>query len=247
MADGGTAIVKDLKPGATEEDVSGADYLAWRDGHGCVQLLARIGSTLLLEDAGDASLLAYLDRQGDAAATRVMAAAVAELHQPAVAPVPEALQSLEQHFASLLLIGGRPGVDALLAAGAREARALLDEQLDVRPLHGDLHHENLLEARRGWLAIDPKGLLGDPAYDVANMFYNPLARDDLRRDPDRIRSMARAFADTLDREPATILRFAFAHACLSAAWHTEDGEAGKASRSLGVAAAIQRVMARRAI
>ena len=247
MADGGTAIVKDLKLGVTEEDVSGAGYLAWRDGHGCVRLMARSGSTLLLEDAGDASLLAYLDRHGDAAATSVMAAAVAELHQPAVAPVPEVLQSLEQHFASLLLIAGRPGVDPLFAAGAREARPLLDEQRDVRPLHGDLHHENLLLAPRGWLAIDPKGLIGDPAYDVANMFYNPLARDDLRRNPDRIRSMARAFAEALDREPATILRYAFAHACLSAAWHTEDGKAGKAAGSLGVAAAIQPLIERRAI
>ena len=46
-------------------------------------------------------------------------------------------------------------------------------------LHGDLHHENIMHGPRGWLAIDPKGVLGDPGFDAANMFYNPLDRDDL--------------------------------------------------------------------
>jgi streptomycin 6-kinase len=247
MADGGTAIVKDLKPTAVEEERSAADYLAWREGQGCVRLLARSGSTLLLEDAGQATLLAHLERHGDAAATGIMADAVTAIHRPARAPVPSGLQTLEERFASLLVIARRPDVDPLLVAGSRIARALLDDQRDVRPLHGDLHHENLLLAPRGWLAIDPKGLLGDPVYDVANMFYNPLARDDLRRDPDRIGSMAHAFAEVLDRDPSTILRYAFAHACLSAAWHTEDGDAAKASGSLGVAAAIQPLIERRAI
>ena len=244
LTDGGTAIVKDLKPIGAQEELRGADYLAWRDGHGCVRLLARSGSTLLLEDAGDTSLLAHLDRHGDDAATAIMAAVVAVIHGPGDGPIPSALEPLDERFASLLAIARRPGVDPLLVVGARVARELLDDQRDVRPLHGDLHHENLLRGARGWLAIDPKGLIGDPAYDVSNMFYNPLVRDDLRRDPMRIGSMARTFADLLDRDPVTVLRFAFAHACLSAAWHTEDRNAAKASRSLGVAAAIRAVLAR---
>ena len=34
-------------------------------------------------------------------------------------------------------------------------------------LHGDLHQFNILAARRrSWLAIDPKGLAGEPAYEI---------------------------------------------------------------------------------
>jgi len=109
-------------------------------------------------------------------------------------------------------------------------------------LHGDFHHENLLLGERGWLAIDPKGLIGDPAYDSANLFYNPLDRDDLRLDPVRIGAMASAVAPAVDREPATILRWAFAHACLSASWHTEDDDKDKAARSLAVARAVRSVL-----
>lgn len=41
-------------------------------------------------------------------------------------------------------------------------------------LDGDLHHFNILRAhRQPWLAIDPKGLVGDPAYEVGAFLYNP--------------------------------------------------------------------------
>jgi streptomycin 6-kinase len=34
-------------------------------------------------------------------------------------------------------------------------------------LHGDLHHENILAAEREpWLAIDPKGVVGEPARET---------------------------------------------------------------------------------
>jgi streptomycin 6-kinase len=57
-------------------------------------------------------------------------------------------------------------------------RALLDETLEMLDeitkaetprvlLHGDLHHKNILSARRErWLAIDPLPRVGDPAYDA---------------------------------------------------------------------------------
>ena len=41
-------------------------------------------------------------------------------------------------------------------------------------MHGDFHHHNILSSRRGWLAIDPKPMLGEPEYDVASFLWNPL-------------------------------------------------------------------------
>ncbi len=240
-AGAGTAVVKDLKPIGMEDELRGADYLAWRDGLGAVRLVARHGSTLLLEDAGDLTLLHHLDSHGDAAATAIFADVLRKLHAPADLPPPAVLHPLRDWFGSLFELA-RVSHDPLIARGAHTADALLGDQHDVRPLHGDLHHENILHAPRGWLAIDPKGLVGDAAYDSGNAFYNPLGRDDLRLDPDRIVGMAEALAAALDREPSTVLRWGLAHACLSASWHLEDGSAEKASRSLGVAAAIASVL-----
>jgi streptomycin 6-kinase len=244
LADGRTAIVKDLTPIGVEDELAGAAFLAWRDGRGAVRLLAREGTTLLLEDAGDRSVLEHLDRHGDAAATEVLAGVVTELHAGPRSPPPADLQPLEKHLASLFAAADadRDRHASPFVAAADLASSLLDLGRAPRPLHGDLHHDNVFAAPRGWLAIDPKGLFGDPAYDVANLFYNPLDRDDLRLDPTRIRSMARALADALDRDPADVLGWAIVDISLSAAWHTEDRRPDRVASDLRVVAAIRSVL-----
>jgi streptomycin 6-kinase len=58
-------------------------------------------------------------------------------------------------------------VDAALAA-LRE----LDHPETV--VHGDLHDANVLAGEREpWLAIDPKGVVGDPAYDAFTVIHSP--------------------------------------------------------------------------
>ena len=54
-------------------------------------------------------------------------------------------------------------------------RAELLSSIDQRVvLHGDLHHFNILRCDRGgWLAIDPKGLVGDRYFDVCQFLLNP--------------------------------------------------------------------------
>ncbi|EOR70454.1 aminoglycoside phosphotransferase family protein [Thermobifida fusca] len=48
------------------------------------------------------------------------------------------------------------------------ARTLAWEEENAVPLHGELHPGNILDGgvRRGLVAIDPRGCLGDPAYDA---------------------------------------------------------------------------------
>jgi streptomycin 6-kinase len=54
--------------------------------------------------------------------------------------------------------------------------------------------------------------------------------------------MAGIFAETLHRDVRTILRYAFAYGCLSAAWHEEDGNAKDRDDELAVAAAVRNVL-----
>src|SRR3546814_3749922 len=50
----------------------------------------------------------------------------------------------------------------ILARCAATARALLAESRGTGVLHGDIHHDNVLDfGPRGWLAIDPKRLVGE--------------------------------------------------------------------------------------
>ena len=85
---------------------------------------------------------------------------------------------------------------------------------ELRGLHGDLHHENIMFSSRGWLVIDPVGLVGEVGFGAANMFYDPADRDDLCLDPRRIAQMADAFSRALDVDPRRLLDRAYAYGCL---------------------------------
>jgi streptomycin 6-kinase len=119
---------------------------------------------------------------------------------------------------------------------------VLDDARDIRPLHGDLHHENIMHGPRGWLAIDPKGVIGDPCFDAANLFYNPLDREQLCCDPERIAQMAATLARSMNQDPRRLLDHAFAYGCLSAAWYGEDGgDAALQEGQCAIAEAIRAV------
>ncbi|YBV97782.1 3'-kinase [Phyllobacteriaceae bacterium JZ32] len=228
-------VVKKLKPAGMEE-LRGAHYLEWRNGHGAARLYDLKGTAMLLEYAGSYHLEEHLNAGKDAACIEIFGQVLAVLHTPSPSPVPADLQPLGKHFSGLFAVAAEKPIYAEAAALAKRLLATPHEAI---PLHGDIHHENIIESPRGWLAIDPHGLVGDAAFDAANIFYNPLDRDDLCLDMPRARRMAEHFAPVIHRHPAFILDYAFAYGCLSAAWHREDGNDVDEARELKIATALR--------
>lgn len=238
---GSPAIVKALKPfDDVGDELRGAHFLKWRDGEGSVRLLGRDGRKMLLEYGGERSLTAVLDTDGDDAATQIAAGVLQRLHHPSARPVPTQLQPLRERFSALFKRAGKQGGGLYREAGSLAA-SLLDTTRAALPLHGDLHHDNIVCGTRGWLSIDPKGLLGDPCFDAANLFYNPLDRDALCTDPQRIAGMAQSLSAAQNLDPRRVLDFALAYGCLSAAWHGEDGNAVDEQRELTIAEVVKSV------
>jgi streptomycin 6-kinase len=110
----------------------------------------------------------------------------------------------------------------------KKARKLRDELLQTsKPdvlLHGDLHHDNILQNGDDWLVIDPKGVIGEPAYDMAAFIRNPipelLTHDD---PPNIIHNRVTRFAEVLELPSQRILDWCFVQAVLSWVWAIEDG------------------------
>jgi streptomycin 6-kinase len=91
-------------------------------------------------------------------------------------------------------------------------------------LHGDLHHDNVLfDADRGWLAIDPKGVVGEIEYEVGAALRNPVERLELFVQASTIGRRVEHFARKLNVDPGRVLAWAFAQAVLAAIWVAEDG------------------------
>ncbi|MCP4419749.1 MAG: phosphotransferase, partial [Chloroflexi bacterium] len=91
-------------------------------------------------------------------------------------------------------------------------------------LHGDLHHFNILSSGAGWLAIDPKGITGEPAYEVGALLRNPMP--DIFNEPELGHITARRLdilAETLQLDRERLRQWSLAQAVLSAWWSYEDG------------------------
>jgi streptomycin 6-kinase len=88
-------------------------------------------------------------------------------------------------------------------------------------LHGDLHHENILyDDKKGWLAIDPKGVIGDPYFDLISFMTNHLLNKENPKGllEQRVKWISEGLL--LDRE--RLLKAAIAMSILSACWGLED-------------------------
>lgn len=223
--DGTSVIIKMLTADGLHE-VIGADYLRWANGNGAVRLIDQFDETLLLEAAGSMTLKDFWLIRGEEQATDRVVDLIKKLHGAAGGADISALTPLKRHFASLsnhqLEASGK--ASAALCFSRTIALDLLSEDQQNSVLHGDLHHENILHSDgRGWLAIDPQGLIGNPIYDCANVFGNPdgPALGEIVNAP-RAHYLATRFAALFRTEPSHVLRYAIAHAGLSLSWHLED-------------------------
>jgi streptomycin 6-kinase len=238
---GGTAILKLLNAVGQEDEAGGAVALDYWQGQGAVRLLRQDARAHLLEYADGADLAKRVRQGNDSEATQIIAGVLNQLHS-ASSPLPtDGLKPLPLWFRSLFHRAKQEHTEelaALFQQGAAVAEKLLADPREVRVLHGDIHHENIRhKAGRGWLAFDPKGLIGERTYDAANTLCNPHDLPELVLNENRLRSQAALLAREARLDEGRLLAYTFAYACLSASWSMEDG--GDATAALTIASMLR--------
>ncbi|QNE37619.1 aminoglycoside phosphotransferase family protein [Leifsonia shinshuensis] len=233
-----------LKLATVAEEAAGGRVLRWWNGRGAAPVLAAEGDALVLERAtgsGDLAALAASGPDGDDAATRILCRAALRLHAVTDRPRPHVLVGLPRWFAELFEHAqAHPHAHGgMFARAAATARGLLAAPEGDVVLHGDIHHGNVLDfADDGWLAIDPKHIHGDPAFDFANILCNPSAEVALA--PGRFERTVAVIAAETGIPERRMLRWALAWAGLSAAW--SERSAGDGSNAVGVGLRAMRAL-----
>jgi len=210
-----------LKLAFEPEERRGSGLMIWYAGEGAARGLEYDGAALLMERVTGPRSLGDMARSGaDDEATRLLCEVAATLHAPRDRPLPE-LVPLEPWFSALWPVAEARG--GLLGRAADAARVLLATERDRVVLHGDLHHGNVLDgAERGWLAIDPKGLHGERAFDFVNILRNPDIDTSLI--PGRFIRQIDVIAEAADLDRTRFLMWVVAFTGLSAAWIINDGQ-----------------------
>ncbi len=225
----GTEIV--LKVGVPcRELLTEAAALGLYDGRGAVRLLDHDAprGMLLLARVTPGEMLYEL--QCDPAATRTAATLMRQLWRtppaehafPSLAVWFKAFERFRQQYGA----GNGPFPPGLTARAERTFIELNESSGQSVLLHGDLHHGNILfAAAGGWMAIDPKGLCGDPGYEMGTFMLNQLPVG--AADAETLAVLAQrlmTFAAELQMERTRLARWAFCHAVLSALWSLEEAD-----------------------
>ncbi|MDX1614624.1 MAG: aminoglycoside phosphotransferase family protein [Candidatus Promineifilaceae bacterium] len=209
--------------------------LAHYDGRGAARLLAAepAWGALLLERLGPATPLREVsDDQATLAAAQVMEALwrpppesdEGERAFPSTADWAAAFEHLRKRYQ-----GGTGPLPTDLVQRAHELfEALLTDAAPAVLLHGDLHHDNILAAERApWLAIDPKGVFGEPAYEVGALVRNPIDRISLHSN---LRPLLNRRLDLLSErlglDRQRLWGWSLAQAMLAAVWSLEEADVG---------------------
>ncbi|KUJ68533.1 kinase [Streptomyces albus subsp. albus] len=114
----------------------------------------------------------------------------------------------------------RQVVDAAAATVRELGRAQPDSVI-----HGDLHAGNILRAdREPWLAVDPKGYVGDPAYDGGTLLKSRALTLLEAADPSKaVHRILDVFAEAAEVDRERVHRWAQLHAVQAAFWGRRHG------------------------
>lgn len=202
---------------------------------GCVELLDADPDQgiVILERLFPGETIHALSFENDDEATRIAASVMTKLWRPL--PAEHNFPTVERWSRGLQrLRDEHNGATGPLPAHLVErAEGIYRELFASAPppvlLHGDLHHANILSATRApYLAIDPKGVAGEPAYEVGPLFYNP--QPEIFHQPNLARVLKRrldVLAEYLPIDRERLLACAFAHSVLSAAWSVEENDSSE--------------------
>jgi streptomycin 6-kinase len=215
-----------LKVGKRPDDEwRSGEVLRAFEGRGTARVYEYLPGALLMERLSPATALVELSLTGrDDEATDILADVIGRMFPGEIGIACPTVQDWGKSFE----LHSSRTTTAVTRSLVLEAQQVFDElcrsQTNTGLLHGDLHHYNVLIDRdRGWLAIDPKGVIGEIEYEIGAALRNPVERTDRFADAAIVEKRLSRFASKLEIDSERALRWAFAQAVLAAIWELEDG------------------------
>jgi streptomycin 6-kinase len=190
-------------------------------GYGAVKVLAEDEGMLLLERSVPGTSLKSYFPDKEQESIEIVCGVMKKLHQASI-PEGHNFPHIKDWLKALDKDWNIPN------HYLQKARQLRDQLLKTAEpdvfLHGDLHHDNILQNGNDWVVIDPKGVIGEPAYEVAAFIRNLMPELLNHADvPNIIHNRVTRFAELLELPSQRILDWCFVQAVLSWVWAIEDG------------------------
>ena len=202
------------------------EILAAFGGKGAVRVLEHVEGAMLLERLIPGNQLVDLAIGGrDDEATEILANVI--LQMSSVDTPPDWIPTAEhwgRGFSQYLTSGDRQIRREFIERAQQLYADLSATQKRTRLLHGDLQHYNVLfDENRGWLAVDPKGVIGEVEYELGASLRNPGENVAHFFSVRTVTRRLEIYESILGIDIRRAFQWAFAQAVLSLVWSVEDG------------------------
>lgn len=204
--------------------INEAKALECYGGNGCVKLLAhdfiKHGMLLALIQPGTTvrSFFPEKDEQAVEFACQVMK----KLHARSVDSKSD-FPTMDQWLSLFDTLEVPEDLKKYVAKARELAQELKLSPQEQHLLHGDLHHDNILLSSSGsGIAIDPKGVIGEQAYEVGAFMCNPAELSAQSDFPAIIARRLDLFSKILDIEQDRLAKACYVRVILSACWIVQD-------------------------
>lgn len=225
ICENGNAVLKIALPLNNPEIQNEARFLQTTNGKGAVRLLKaeEICRAILLERAMPGANLKEVFHKNSEKAVEVAIETMRKILREA--PPNSMFLRLDDWFYNFFTKAQNTNFPFQFQ---KKARAFYEELSSNSKnkflIHGDLHHENILSAtREPFLAIDPKGMVGDIGYEISVFLNNHLwwlvGEPDLR---EKLNTAVRLFSEAFAIEPNHLRKWAYAQIILSAWWTFDE-------------------------
>ncbi len=198
--------------------------LQFYQGIGCVKLLDfdKAHNAMLLEAIEPGISLRSSFPKHDMQAIESTVTVMKQLHAHPL-PQPHGFRTMDDWLSLFHTLEVPDALKSPVQRARDIAKRLRQTQQSEHLLHGDLHHDNILEDRHGtWKAIDPKGVVGESAYEVGAFMCNPAGLLEHASAKDIIHNRLDAFSRLLTIDRQRLLDACYVRIILSACWSVED-------------------------
>lgn len=216
-------VVLKISKHAGDESHSGK-VLQLFAGHGAVRVHEFETGAILLERLEPGEELVHVVKRGnDEEATRILAQVIGKLSNHKAPTECPTVADWGRGFDRYLQSGDEQIPKELVHEAHRLYQELASTQRTTMLLHGDLQHYNVLfDTNRGWVAIDPKGVVGELEFEVTALLRNPVEFPEVFSHPATITRRLETLTTLLHLDQSRALAWSFAQAVLSAIWDVED-------------------------
>ncbi len=216
-------VLKTLSKEGILDEGMGRHYLEGIDSDYLVKCFHSDERSQLIEFLPGPNLYSFCEQGDYLSCDKILWQVATDLHQKSNELAPRGFKTLHDLYQVFERVKCPTEYAPAVDLAKELSKTLLATQKNPIVLHGDLHHENVRRSAAGhYKAFDPKGIVGEAAYEYATILKNPWSYPSISEDRALFLERSAFFSSKTGFDQQRLMAHAYVHFCMSLLWSLED-------------------------